>query len=60
MSNYRETDKTRRALPRESATALYELTLHMLKKQRREADFILRVEERPDGLFDLIVLERVN
>lgn len=60
-SNFRESDKSVYGLEtREQADALYELTLHGLKVLRVEEDFLVRVEERSDGKFDLLVLQRVN
>jgi hypothetical protein len=61
LSNYCEASQTVRGLhTRPQAEALRELTLRGLKKLRQEEDHILRVEERQDGTFDLIVLKRIN
>lgn len=60
QSNYAETDQSVRGLPTfAAAQSLCELTERGLKRSEGE-DYILRVCERPDGLFDLVVLKRVN
>lgn len=60
-SNYRETDQSVRGLRTQAqADSIRELTERSLKKTRQDEDHLLRVEQRADGLFDLIVLKRVN
>jgi hypothetical protein len=60
-SNYRETDQSVRGLRTyEQAESLRELTERALTKRKQDADYCLRIDERSDGLFDLIVLKRVN
>ena len=54
-------DKTVRGLrTRAQADSLRELTERGLLRKGRGEDFRLSVEERADGLFDLVVLKRVN
>lgn len=54
-------DKTVRGLrTRAQADSLRDLTERGLRQKGREEDFRLNVEERTDGLFDLVVLKRVN
>lgn len=58
-SNYRETDDSIRGVEnRASADALRDLVECNLKL--RQQDHIVRVEERQDGTFDVVVLVRVN
>lgn len=58
-SNYAETEQSVRSLPTYAvAKSLLELTERGLK--RHGGDHILRIEEREDGLFDLVVLARIN
>jgi hypothetical protein len=60
-SNYRETDKSVRGLhSRAQAESIKALTERSLAHVHQDADHLLRVEERADGLFDLIVLKRFN
>ena len=60
-SNYRETDQSVRGLQtRAQAESLRELTERGLRERRQDEDYCLRISERPDGLFDLLVLKRVN
>ncbi len=60
-SNYRETQDSVRGLrTRAQAESLRGLTERDLKNTGKDEDHILRVEERSDGLFDLVVLARVN
>lgn len=60
--NYRETDESVRGLATYAqAQALLELMLHKFEQQKIAEDCLLRVDERRlDGLFDVIVLKRVN
>jgi hypothetical protein len=44
----------------EQARALLELVQRSLVKSGMDSDHILHIGERADGLFDLIVLERVS
>lgn len=60
-SNYRETEQSVRGLPSiEQAESLRELTERALKRNGQDADYILHIGIRGDGLYDLIVLKRVN
>lgn len=60
-SNYRETNQSVRGLATvDQAESLRELTERGLRRARVADDYILRVDPRPDGLFDLLVLRRVN
>lgn len=59
-SNYRETDHTVRGIPKESADSLRDLTELGLQRTKQDQDYILRVEPRADGLYDFVVLKRVN
>lgn len=60
-SNYRETDKSVRGLrTRAQAESIKALTERSLANAHQDADHVLRVEERTDGLFDLVVLKRFN
>lgn len=60
QSNYAETDQSVRGLLSfAAAKSLLDLTERCLKRGQGE-DYILRICEQPDGLFDLIVLKRVN
>jgi len=59
QSNYAETDQSVRDLPSlAAAQSLLDLMERGLKRGQG-ADYILRICER-DGIFDLIVLKRVN
>jgi len=58
QSNYAETEQSVRDLPTlEAAKSLLDL---MERDLKQDEDRILRISERADGLFDLIVLKRVN
>lgn len=60
-SNYRETDQSVRGLRSyEQADSLRELTERSLANHKQGEDHRVSVEERADGLFDMIVLKRVN
>lgn len=60
-SNYRETEQSVRGLKTyEQADSIRELTERTLKRNRQDEDHLLRIDERSDGLFDLLVLRRVN
>lgn len=60
QSNYAETEQSVRNLPTlAAAQSIRDLTERGLTRGEHE-DYILRISERPDGLFDLIVLKRVN
>lgn len=60
-SNYRETEQSVRGLRTyEQANSIRELTERQLKRNRQDEDYCLRIDERADGLFDLLVLRRVN
>ena len=60
-SNYRETDQSVRGLRTfQQAESIRELTERGLKKRRQDEDYCLRITQRTDGLFDLLVLKRVN
>lgn len=60
-SNYRETNQSVRGLlTYAQADSLRELTERGLKQRKQDEDYCLRIDERPDGLFDLLVLKRVN
>lgn len=60
-SNFRETEQSVYGLgTRAQAESIRELTERSLKLERKDADHSLRVEERTDGTFDVIVLKRVN
>lgn len=60
-SNYRETDQSVHGLRSYAqADSIKELTERGLRQRRQDADYLLRIVEQPDGLFDLIVLKRVN
>lgn len=59
--DYRETDESVRGLPSyQQAKAIHDLTLHDLEKRQVDQDHLVRLESRDDGLFDVIVLRRVN
>lgn len=59
--NYREIHESIRGLATyEQAWALRELLLHVFEQRRLAEDYLFRVEERPNGLFDMIVLKCVN
>lgn len=61
QSNYRETDESVRGLPTyEQAVSIRELTERGLTERKQGEDYYLRIDERADGLFDLIVLKRIN
>jgi hypothetical protein len=60
LSNYRETDQSVRGLTLEAAESIRELTERALKKNGQDADHRLMIDTRADGLYDLIVLKRVN
>jgi len=58
QSNYAETEESIRGLPDfVTAKSLSDL---MERDVKQDEDRILRINEREDGLFDLIVLKRVN
>ena len=59
-SNYAETDQSVCGLDSyATARSLLELTARGLKRSVGE-HIILRIKERDDGLFDLVVLKRTN
>jgi hypothetical protein len=59
--NYRETDKSVRGLRTfAQADSIRELTERALRQNRQDEDHLLRIDERADGLFDLLVFIRVN
>ncbi len=61
LDGYRETDKSAYGLRTiEQANSLRDLTEHMLNQKQGTSDYELRVESRSDGLFDLLVFQRVN
>lgn len=56
-----ETDKSTYGLAtRAQAEAIQALTERGLKIRGHLGDYSFRIDERPDGLFDLIVSKRVN
>jgi hypothetical protein len=59
LSNYQVTSQSVRGLRTlDQAESLRELTERALR--RSGDDYLLRVDPRPDGLYDLLVLRRVN
>jgi len=60
-SNYREvTEQCVTGLPtRAAAESLRDLTQRGLKQRNQDDDYIIRINER-DGVFDMIVMTRVN
>jgi len=60
-SGYRETEQSVRGLRTfAQAKSISELTQRSLKATKISDDYVVRIEERPDGLFDMVVLRRVN
>ncbi len=61
QSNYRETDQSVRGLRTyQQADSIRELTQRGLDARKQGDNFSMRIDERPDGLFDLLVFQRVN
>lgn len=61
QSNYRETDQSVYGLKTiEQAESIRELTQRGIDERKQTEDYCVRVDTRPDGLFDVIVLKRVN
>lgn len=61
QSNYRETEQSVHGLQTyQQANSIRELTQREIDSRKQGEDFSIRIEERPDGLFDLLVFQRVN
>ena len=60
-SDFRETDQSVRGLKTlAQAESIRELTERALDQNKQGVDHRLRIDQRADGLFDLLVFKRVN
>jgi hypothetical protein len=60
-SNFQETNQTVRGIRgKATAESLLALTQRSIDKMRDPEDYRVRLEEQPDGRFDMVVMKRVN